>query len=70
MKNKISNKSEANQSANAEPNQSIKRMIGVMLTDEYVEKLKGILLHHKRTCRGQIMAWIDEETRIIALGSR
>ena len=59
MKNKI------------KPNQNQKResnlhMVGVMLSDSYIEKLKQLLIHHKRTCRGQIMAWIDEETRIIA----
>lgn len=51
-------------------NEKILRMIGVMLTNEYVEKLKRILLHHKRTCRGQVMAWIDEESRIIAKESQ
>ena len=46
------------------------RMVGVMLDNNYVDKLKHILLHHKRTCRGQIMAWIDEESRIIAKESQ
>ena len=59
MKNKI------------KPNQNQKResnlhMVGVMLSDSYIEKLKHLLFHNKRTCRGQIMAWIDEETRLIA----
>lgn len=46
------------------------RMIGVMLDNNYASKLRNILQHHKRTCRGQVMAWIDEETHIIAKESQ
>lgn len=40
-------------------------MTGAYLTRDYRDKLAKILEVNKRTIRGQIEAWIDEETRII-----
>lgn len=41
------------------------KMFGVMLSDEYVEKLARILKANKRTRRGQVECWIDEEIRLL-----
>lgn len=42
------------------------KLTGAMLSADYRERLAAILAANKRTFKGQLESWIDEEMRIIS----